>query len=101
MICTVAKNGNAWALTIANRAEHLEANDLPLMFDRLWRKDPARTGGYHAGLGLALVKAYAAQVKLTVQVALEPDRIFRITLSGVVKSDEAICAIKALVDLST
>ena len=32
------------------------------------------------GLGLSLVKAYAEQLAMTVQVALEPGPVFRITL---------------------
>ena len=83
--CSVTKNGNTLQLSVANRAEHLESDDLPLVFDRLWRKDPARAGGHHAGLGLTLVKAYAESLKLAIQVALEPDQIFRITLSGAVR----------------
>ncbi|MCP5424926.1 MAG: hypothetical protein H6970_07645 [Gammaproteobacteria bacterium] len=70
------------SVSIVNHAEYLDSKDLPHLFERLWRKDPARTGGNHAGLGLNLVKAYAEQLNLTTTVALEPDRTFRITLSG-------------------
>lgn len=79
--CTVIHDDNL-RLSVANRAEHLTRDDLPRLFDRFWRKDPARTGGYHAGLGLTLVKAYAEQLELKVHVALEPEHVFRITLSG-------------------
>ncbi|MFO1352725.1 MAG: ATP-binding protein [Gammaproteobacteria bacterium] len=80
--CTVRNGDGSLQLSIANRAEHLTQEDLPKLFDRFWRKDPARTGGQHAGLGLPLVKAYAKLLGLTVSVALEPGQIFRITLTG-------------------
>jgi two-component system sensor histidine kinase QseC len=44
-------------LRIGNFTERLIPADLPQMFDRFWRKDPARSGGRHLGLGLALVAA--------------------------------------------
>lgn len=86
--CSISRRQADVELSVANRTEHLQASDLPLLFDRLWRKDNARTDdddhhhGHHAGLGLTLVKAYVEQLKLAVQVALEPGPTFRITLSG-------------------
>lgn len=80
--CTVVERGGALSISIANHAEHLDNSDLPHLFERLWRKDSARTSGHHAGLGLNLVKAYAERLKLAIQVTLEPDQLFRITLSG-------------------
>lgn len=47
----------AFTLRIGNRTERLTPDDLPRIFDRFWRKDPARSGGRHNGLGLALVAA--------------------------------------------
>jgi signal transduction histidine kinase len=82
-------------LSVANRAEHLGIDDLPRLFDRFWRKDPARTGGYHAGLGLTLVKAYAEQLELKIDVALEPEQVFRITLSGRVEKTEDFGSVAA------
>lgn len=80
VICAIDDNGGDLRISVANRADHLEPEDLPRLFDRLWRKDPSRSNGHHAGLGLSLVKAYAEQLAMTVQVALEPGPVFRITL---------------------
>ncbi|MEZ5658548.1 MAG: ATP-binding protein [Burkholderiaceae bacterium] len=51
------------------------------MFDRLWRKDAARSNARHAGLGLALVQAYADQLGLSVSASAEGG-LLTITLSG-------------------
>jgi signal transduction histidine kinase len=66
---------------VTNQVENLEPADLPLMFDRFWRKDEARAGGRNAGLGLALVRAMADLLGLEIETRLLPDRSLRITLS--------------------
>lgn len=67
---------------LSNPAEHLVPSDLDDMFDRLWRKDLARSSEHHAGLGLSLVKAYAAALNLDVDVKLEQTNLFSFRLSG-------------------
>ena len=67
----------------ANQVENLEPSDLPLMFDRFWRKDEARAGGRNAGLGLALVRAMADLLDIGSRRGLHPDRTFRVTLLAV------------------
>ncbi|MBI3896990.1 MAG: sensor histidine kinase N-terminal domain-containing protein [Gammaproteobacteria bacterium] len=69
-------------LTLSNTAEHLLRADLAKMFDRLWRKDPARTGEHHAGLGLTLVKAYAQILQLNVTTGLSDHGVFSISING-------------------
>jgi signal transduction histidine kinase len=69
------------SVSFSNQAEHLEPEDLAVMFDRFWRKDEARTGGGHAGLGLSLVRALTELLGIEVATRLDPDRTFRITLS--------------------
>ncbi len=49
-------------LAITNTCRGLEAVDLPHLAEPFWRKDAARTGGLHCGLGLALVAAYARAI---------------------------------------
>lgn len=44
---------------VRNRADDLSAEDISKLFDRFWRRDPARSGGEHAGLGLSLARAFA------------------------------------------
>lgn len=41
-------------IDVANTAPGLETDDVERMFERFWRKDPARSSGTHSGLGLAL-----------------------------------------------
>ena len=71
---------------MANRAEELTGTDLPHLFDRFWRKDPARTGTEHAGLGLALARSLAANLGCTLTAALKGDACLSLTLSGPVNA---------------
>ncbi|MBU6410184.1 MAG: sensor histidine kinase, partial [Verrucomicrobia bacterium] len=50
---------DAGKLIVANTVSDLSANDLPHLFERLWRKDMSRTGGEHCGLGLSISRAFA------------------------------------------
>lgn len=71
-IRAVARQENGdWILVIINPAAHLQAEDLPMLFDRFWRKDPARTGGKHTGLGLSLVRAFGELLGIEVQAKLD------------------------------
>jgi two-component system sensor histidine kinase QseC len=74
-----AANG-AFTLRIGNFTERLTADDLPRIFDRFWRKDPARTGGRHIGLGLALVAALCDLLAIEKEARLR-DGYFEISLS--------------------
>ena len=58
-VSTARENG-AVTLLFQNRADGLTADDVPHLFERFWRKDGARTGGRHHGLGLALAAEFAA-----------------------------------------
>ena len=42
---------------VSNRVDDLTPDDLPKLFDRLWRRDPARSGAGHSGLGLSIAVA--------------------------------------------
>jgi len=55
----VVSGGAEEIIAVTNVAPDLEPEDLPLMFDRLWRLDKSRTCGGHSGLGLAIAKACA------------------------------------------
>lgn len=55
----VVSAGKDEMIAVTNTAPELEPEDLPLMFDRLWRLDQSRTSGCHSGLGLAIAKACA------------------------------------------
>lgn len=61
IVCSTSSDHGKVTLRLANAAGALTAEDVPHLFDRFWRKDPARSGssqgGRHTGLGLALVAA--------------------------------------------
>lgn len=78
--CTAEPDAGGVSLAIANSATGLAADDLSHLFEPFWRKDPARTERTHAGLGLALVSAFAKLAGIDVRADLpEPDH-FRIRL---------------------
>ena len=68
-----------WVLTCSNRTDQLEAADLESLFERFWRKDSARTGGRHSGLGMALARSAAASLRIGVEVTLAAG-VFSISL---------------------
>lgn len=69
-------------IDVSNPTADLTVPDLPLMFERFWRKDSARTQGHHAGLGLSLVQALAAALRLEISPQLRADGKFTVTISG-------------------
>lgn len=80
--CSASVVGPELALRVSNRTDQLEPDDVPQVFDRFWRKDAARSGGQHAGLGLSLVSALAKLLGFTVTAHLEHGEIFHVTLAG-------------------
>ncbi len=79
--CSATASGGEIALTVSNPAASLAPEDVPRMFDRFWRKDASRSGGQHAGLGLALVSSLCRLLKLDVEARLTGG-VFEITLRG-------------------
>lgn len=69
----VISSNNTIQLTLKNHVDDLQKSDLPMMFDRLWRKDKSRTSSLHSGLGLALVKSCAERIGATIESKLEDD----------------------------
>ena len=55
----IEESGGEIRLEVANRGEPIDAAQLPRLFDRFYRADPARRAGSseHAGLGLALTRS--------------------------------------------
>jgi len=70
------------AVKVANSAANLEPADLDRLFDRFWRKESARSGGLHTGLGLPLARMFALAMKWTLTAELDGDRRLVFTLSG-------------------
>ncbi len=69
--CSVDESG----IAVGNPAPLLEPEDLPHLFERFWRKDAARTGSLHAGLGLPLARAFAELLGWEISVELEGGRV--------------------------
>lgn len=68
-----------WRLVCSNQTDQLEEADLENLFERFWRKDSARTGGCHSGLGMALIRSAAASLGIGVDVTLNAG-VFSISL---------------------
>ena len=77
--CRITTIDDSTILSISNDSEWLCAEDLPHLVEPFWRKDPARGGATHTGLGLALVNAYADALGLTVTPSLD-DGVFSIAV---------------------
>lgn len=70
-----------YALRVSNPAPQLSAGDVAQMFDRFWRKDPARTGGQHSGLGLALARELARVLGGEMEASLGADGTLTMALT--------------------
>jgi len=68
----IERAGDTVALHIANTTDELAEEDVPRLFDRFWRKDGARTGGQHLGLGLSLAQNFAQAMGWKLTARLEP-----------------------------
>jgi len=68
--------------TIDNEVVNLKQNDMPHLFDRLWRKEAGGTSGEHVGLGLALVRTLSRQLDLSLNATLSENRRLCISLRG-------------------
>jgi len=79
--CSAAAAAGGFELSVRNSTALLSPEDVPRIFDRFWRKDPARSGNGHTGLGLALVAALCESLELEKEARLDGDR-FEITLRG-------------------
>ncbi|MEM9018762.1 MAG: ATP-binding protein, partial [Verrucomicrobiota bacterium] len=59
----------------SNPAPELEEDDLPKLFERLWRKDSSRSDPNHTGLGLSLARAAANRLGFSLQAKLQKGEI--------------------------
>ena len=76
-------------LRIGNTNATLEKSDLKHLFEPFWRKDAARTGGVHAGLGLALVFSYCAALNIAIETTLATPDWFEVRLRLPMRSSVA------------
>ena len=68
-------------LAISNPAGPLAAGDLPLLFERFWRKDTARTSSSHAGLGLSIAQAAARLLDTELHAEVTVAGMFTVSLT--------------------
>jgi signal transduction histidine kinase len=78
---SVAGAAGRVTISVANTNPGLAPEDVAHVFEPFWRKDPARTGGVHSGLGLALAEAFAALLAARLTLALEGHDQVRAQLS--------------------
>ena len=81
----VGSADDQFVTAVANTADGLGPDDLPHLFDRFWRKDTARSGSDHCGLGLSLAKAFADRLGLTLRADLEGGPSLVVSIQGPTK----------------
>ncbi len=64
-------DANATRLRVVNTVDSLDSADVAKMFDRFWRKEAARSGGRHFGLGLSLSRMFAQAMGWTLTAQLD------------------------------
>lgn len=73
-------------LIISNCSHDLNQDDIPKLFDRLWRKDKARAPSNHSGLGMSIIEALCLYLNITVTAQLDDDNMLHITLDDILLS---------------
>jgi signal transduction histidine kinase len=82
IMLTVRRRSDRVMITVANSTSDLETADLPKLFDRFWRKEAARSGGVHLGLGLSLARTFAKAMGWEIVAAFDARHHLVFTLSG-------------------
>jgi two-component system sensor histidine kinase QseC len=77
---TVRRVADSPYITLSNPAPDLTPEDLDHLFDRFWRKDPARSGEGHAGLGLPLARSLAKAMGFELSAELDADKVLSLRL---------------------
>ena len=80
-ISAEVRNDNV-VLEVRNASIDLKPEDILHMKDRFWRKQTIQGESGHSGLGLTLVEALAGVMKLDVNLRLDNQQTFMVTISG-------------------
>ena len=82
VIVTAAQKDGAVEVAITDTGEGIAAEDLPHVFDRFWRADPARARSGGTGLGLSVAQSLveAQGGRMWVESVLGQGSVFRFTL---------------------
>ena len=78
----IEMRNNKVAIQVSNAAFDLKPEDIIHMKDRFWRKQKAHIAVGHSGLGLSLVDALARIMDLKVNLQLDDEHDFLVTISG-------------------
>jgi two-component system sensor histidine kinase QseC len=81
----IEADGETPVIRVGNPAPQLAHEDVSKLFDRFWRKESARTGGLHLGLGLSLALTYAAAMDWAIVATLDQEHRLMITLRALPK----------------
>ena len=76
----ISATGSDPLLCIANRAPDLTPEDVPRLFDRLWRKDATRSDAAHAGLGLSIASSCALALGFALTAELRENGVLQMSL---------------------
>ena len=68
------RHGTGVVVLVSNPSGSLEAADVARLFDPFWRKEAARSGGQHVGLGLSLARTFARAMGWTLSATLDAQR---------------------------
>lgn len=80
--CAASVTDGALCLELSNLAERLTPDELACLSEPFWRKEEARSAAEHAGLGLSLVTALAALLRLNVRFDQDADGRFLVRIDG-------------------
>ena len=75
------------SLSITNPAPDLSEEDVSRLFERFWRKEKARSGGRHAGLGLSITRAFTHVLGAEITPHLDSAGMLTLTVSGLKSQD--------------
>ena len=78
----VEQQAQGVVVRVANLAANLEAGDATRLFDPFWRKEAARSGGQHVGLGLSLARTFAAAMGWNLSATLDTQRRLELQLTS-------------------
>lgn len=67
-------DSESFHIAVCNLAPELEPEDMGQIFNRFWRKDAARSGSFHAGLGLSLAQTFAELLGSKLKASFDADR---------------------------
>lgn len=79
-LCRTEARDDGCSIAVSNSTDSLEAEDLEHLCEPLWRKDKARTGSAHSGLGLSVAAQFCRLLGIELSAELPESGMFRITL---------------------